>query len=41
MGRESNAKELLGRVYAKFKEGFDTSDLIAARQILLKNGPAH
>ncbi|MGM4915134.1 ATP-binding protein [Rhizobium sp. 768_B6_N1_8] len=39
MGRESNAKELLGRVYAKFKEGFDTSDLVAARQILSKNGP--
>jgi hypothetical protein len=33
-GRTQEAHELLSSVYSVFKEGFETSDLMAARQLI-------
>jgi hypothetical protein len=32
--RVSQARKLLGRVYRRFTEGFETADLIAAKALL-------
>jgi len=34
-GRVQEARELLGSVYERFTEGFDTADLARARELLV------
>jgi predicted ATPase len=40
-GRDAEARALIGEVYDRFTEGFETSDLVQARALIEELGPTH